>query len=148
MKAVMKKASGFTIFELLVSISLFAILSITLVSAIPRLKAYREKNNTSEEVVKALYLAKQKARSTGLPTGIEFYVIDRCYKTAAGNINCLPNDIPWKVTSTTGELNNEQQIIFYENGSSTGGEIVVGDGSSRTKITISWLTGQITFTKS
>jgi prepilin-type N-terminal cleavage/methylation domain-containing protein len=134
---------GFTILELLVSISLIAIVSIALISAASGLRSTRQVDSATKDVVKTLHIAKQRARNSGSPTAVTFTTSARCFFLTTEQKHCLENGIDWEVTSTLGQREKNQQIIFYQNGSSSGGEVIIGKPKHRNEISVSWLTGAI-----
>lgn len=144
------RVRGFTLVETLVVLTLIAMVSAAL---LPRIVSGL-RGPTLDDVAHRVVLALREAQGTALASGNAAVL----HVDVSGHRLALPRgrareiDVPghWELRLVTArrELTGEGagDIRFFPDGSSTGGRLVLADGSREVSIDVTWLTGRITVT--
>jgi len=138
--------SGVTLVELLV---VLGILSLVLALAMPNLRRPTrsvEVRAAAHDLVSHLRSARAAAISRGGPVAVEFDVANRWYRVAsAANPVRLPRDLSLSLT-TARELSHDgapARMLFFPDGSATGGRIVLARDRVVAAVGVDWLTGRV-----
>ena len=137
--------AGFTVLELLVVISIVAMLLAVSVPASSRFYESMQYRQAIQDVVSLLASARHRAISTGKAQDVVF---DTEYKrvTLHQDIRQLPESFTVLVSAAS-ELGGQSQgvIRFYPEGGSSGGDVELArPDQSGVKITVDWLVGRVT----
>ena len=138
------RGSGFTLLELLVTM-VIAVMAMSIVA--PRFSALIPGIELRTETHKFAALLRY-ARSRAIAEGT---VIDVSFLDDLGGIKVTGKTAPYRWPSSIdiqlepdGEASNDNAgILFYPNGSSSGGSVRIASGSRRYHISVSWLTGKV-----
>lgn len=143
--------AGFTLLELIVALGLMAlILAVTL----PTLRDQRNRvrlQPLAAQLITDLKRARTAAMTAGKPATFIVEPATHSYRVeGVTRSTILPAAAALSLTVSTEGLRPSPagRVIFYPDGSSTGGRLSLGDGSGRSVVlTIQWLTGAITQTE-
>lgn len=141
-------AAGFTLLEMLVVLSIVAILSAT-AFAVARPQSGQGRLLLAVRDLQAdIRRARLEAMQQGQPTEILFDLKEGYWSSSTGDRHPLPKNVAVNVTvaSLGDESANEGRLRFYPDGSSTGGSIEIVGGGSRFNMSVDWLTGRATLT--
>lgn len=136
---------GFTLLELLITM-LIAVLAIGIVA--PRFSALIPGVEIKGEAQKAAALLRF-ARSRAIAEG-DVITVERLEEpvaikvTGADRLYQWPASIELKVTRELGSDEGEPEILFYPDGSSSGGVVSLQSENRRFRISVDWLTGRVT----
>jgi general secretion pathway protein H len=138
--------SGVSLLELLV---VLGILSFVLVLAMPSIRAPSrsvEVRTAAHDLVSYLRSARAAAISRGRPVAVTFDVNNLWYRVeTGGNPVRLPGDLSMSLT-TARDLardGSSGRMLFYPDGSATGGRIVLSRNKTSATIGVDWLTGTV-----
>jgi general secretion pathway protein H len=121
---------GFTLIELLVVLTIVALLAGV---ALPQARALLRPD--IDRTTRAVALAIRDQRSSAMRTGRMAPV------TAAAILPLLPNG-----TELAEDGLGKSGLMFFPNGTSTGGRIVLAASDGRRAVNVDWLTGRVTVT--
>jgi general secretion pathway protein H len=99
----------------------------------------------AHDLANNLRMARATAISRSRATGLAFDVNERRYMTEVDNRAVqLPRDLTLTVTSARQFMrgSSETRLVFFPDGSSSGGNIVVERQRQTIEIGVDWLTGQ------
>ena len=172
MSATKSSARGFTLLELMVVIVLMmAVVSVVSVNIVSGLDSSRVKTS-ARQLATVLRSARTEALSSGFETGIALGRMDpevedatldhgelagvvadakgpqRSYTILpAGEWVALPRGMSLSLTpgGAPGALVPSGSLMFYPDGSSSGGRLEVQAGADRLIIEVDWLTGEVRF---
>ncbi len=118
---------GFTLLELLAVLTIAALL---VAVALPKVGTLLRPD--IDRTTRKVALAIRDQRSTAMRTGLMVTVRDSAV------LPLLPNG-----TELAGDGFGEQGLIFFPNGTSTGGRLVLAAADGRRAIDVDWLTGRV-----
>jgi general secretion pathway protein H len=121
---------GFTLLELLVVLTIVALLAGV---ALPRVGSLLRPD--IDRTTRAVALAIRDQRSTAMRTGAMAAV------TAAAIAPLLPGG-----TELAEDWLGRDGLMFFPNGTSTGGRVVLAARDGRRAVSVDWLTGRVTVT--
>ena len=136
---------GYTLLELLVVIAILALLAGL---AGPRLFSGNDRTELTRLVQESRRIALDtglRARQMARPQALTLDLSDKSLSSESHRLSLAGLDRLDLITA--GELSHRQgsgQILFFPDGSSTGGEIRLEKGPFREVLKIDWLTGQVT----
>ena len=136
---------GFTLVELLVVLSVLAGLSALVPLALPQVMPGLEAKAAARSIVATLTSARTRSWSRNRPTAVRFDLAAKAYALEGEDVIHLPPDLALTLITAAREVDGPQQgrLVFFPDGTATGGEVrVEGAGPSR-RITIDWLTAEI-----
>ena len=135
---------GVSLIEMLV---VLAIVAIAYVIAVPSVRGSARGLETrafAHDLVSHLRAARASAISRGRSVGVSIDVAHRQYTTETdGRVTKLPDDLVLTVTSAR-QMSREQgvaRLLFFPDGSSSGGRIELQRGSQRLAVAVEWLIG-------
>lgn len=136
---------GFTLLELLVSLSLIA--ALTLLST-PWLSDRLERmqlRNSAQDIRHTLRLARQVAMQQGREEQVLFDLEARHMSHRSSTTALQPDDVQLQLTTATTETSAAQLggIRFFPDGSSTGGRIELSLERIHYQVDVDWLTGKV-----
>ncbi|MFC7050960.1 prepilin-type N-terminal cleavage/methylation domain-containing protein [Emcibacter nanhaiensis] len=136
---------GYTLLEILVVIAILALLAGL---AGPRLFSGNARTELTRLVQESRQLVLDtglRARQTARPQALVLDLTDKRLANERDSLSLAGLDRLDMVTARElGEQKDQGQILFYPDGSSTGGEIRLGKGPFSEVLKIDWLTGQVT----
>lgn len=118
---------GFTLIELLVVLTIAALL---MAVALPRVGTLLRPD--IDRTTRKVALAIRDQRSTAMRTGLMVTV------TGPSVVPLLPSG-----TELAEDGFGEQGLLFFPNGTSTGGRVVLAAADGKRAITVDWLTGRV-----
>lgn len=131
---------GFTLLEMLVVIVLMSIaIGLAGFGLHTGLKTAQERQ-VVEQMVNALRATRVKAIVSGQPAWTVFDLQKRRFQGSDQRIQQWPAQL--QVTLQTAAQEGSS-VVFYPNGGSTGGNLLVVNGERKWRIDIGWLTGSI-----
>ncbi|MDH5179744.1 MAG: GspH/FimT family pseudopilin [Gammaproteobacteria bacterium] len=140
----MYSRNGFTLIELL---TVIMILSLVLTLAGPAYKGGRKDdiNVVARKLAADMRYARSLAISKGKKQPIEFDFNGRHYRVADRTEKItLPGDIDLSLTLDMADITVQQgRIIFYPDGSSSGGIVAMSKGNTVMTVTAGWFNGKI-----
>jgi general secretion pathway protein H len=142
-----RSSDGYSLLEMLVVLAIFAMAAGVAYYGVSWRKSRETLDTLSQKITHAAAAASLRAISMGETAGIEVDVTSRRLSSGQGSDIIVPQ--PFKISILTGAGLIRQDrlgiIEFYSDGTSSGGEIVLEEGSGKTSsIRVYWLTGAIT----
>lgn len=139
--------TGFTLTEVVVALTIAALLTAVAVPALGRALERVRTNNSTRELVTALKATRLEARTSGADALFTLDVATHVYRIANGQDRALPVGDGATLTLLTAESERLSQtagaIRFLPDGSSTGGSITLTYRGREQRVEIDWLTGQV-----
>ncbi|CRM14713.1 MULTISPECIES: GspH/FimT family pseudopilin [Pseudomonas] len=131
---------GFTLLEMLVVIVLISIAAGLVGFGLQQgLRAAKERQAVGQ-IVEALRSTRARAIVSGTPQSTVFDLQQLSFQASGRPKKHWPADL--QVTLHTAEQAGSA-VAFYADGSSTGGNLLLANGSRRWRIDIGWLTGSV-----
>jgi general secretion pathway protein H len=142
-----KGAAGVTLIEVIVALTITALLTAAAVPAVGNALGRARANGSARELVLALKVARQQARATGDDVLFALDVATRVYRVAPERDRSLaiPQDATLSLLTAESERLGETAgaIRFLPDGSSSGGTITLTHDGRELRIEIDWLTGHV-----
>jgi general secretion pathway protein H len=142
-----RRGSGFTLVEVLVALTIAALLTAAAVPAVARALDRTRANSSVRELVVALKTTRHQARTAGMDALFTFDVGTRTYRIAGSGERLLaaPEDSTLELLTAESERLGEHAgaIRFLPDGSSTGGTITLTHRGRAHRVEIDWLTGHV-----
>ena len=143
------KNKGFTLIEIMVVLAISTALLVLVVPSLYRSIAATDIPNATKELALALRLSQSQAINSTKPASLVLNVKNHHYQLSHKNKKFqLPKQI--ELTLLTGSTllqqgmeDDEGAIVFYPDGSSTGGQITLKKDQKSQQIDIDWLTGEV-----
>lgn len=140
-----KSAQGFTLIELIIvlviSVLGFAVLGGNISSGNQTTKLQA----TARDIASALRYAQGEALLTSYPVSVIINLDDNSYRISnQDKVHPLSAEIVVSLVVTQETFaNGEGQIIYFSDGSSTGGRITLEWGKQVRRIDVNWITGEV-----
>ncbi len=141
---------GFTLLEML---AVLAIMSMTITAATVSVRSSGGAARVQPLAVRVaadLKLARSEAIAQNRPVEVAFNAATRTYQVQGSRLPVLlPNSIGFEL-ATPEEFRrsaDDAQLIFFADGSSTGGRLTLSDKRRAITLMIDWLTGAVTAAK-
>ena len=142
----MDRSSGFTIIELIV-VLIIVLLGMTVVGAnFSKVSPALQLKTVGGEVISALRLARTQAVSTQQAVSVRFNLYENSYQVQGQQTLKLPEDLTLSLVILRKNYagNEIASIIFYQDGSSSGAQVLLELANHKKQIDVNWLTGKIT----
>jgi general secretion pathway protein H len=140
------RSSGFTIIELIV-VLIIVLLGMTVVGAnFSKVSPALQLKTVGGEVISALRLARTQAVSTQQAVSVRFNLYENTYQVQGQQTLKLPEDLTLSLVILRKNYagNEIASIIFYQDGSSSGAQVLLELANHKKQIEVNWLTGKIT----
>ncbi len=139
--------AGVTLIEVIVALTIAALLTATTAPAIGGALDRARANNSARELVAALKATRQEARASGVDALFTLDVATRVYRIANGRDSTLSTAHDSTLALLTAEservTDTAGAIRFFPDGSSTGGTITLMHRGRELRVEIDWLTGHV-----
>lgn len=138
-------SNGFTLLEMLAVILIISIgLGAIAFGVSHSLESVRDRQATSDLAL-ALRKARTQAMLTRQTVAIHFSPSRNSYVQHGQSETLLPNGMGLRMTTAASTDSAEGIIVFYPNGSSSGGNVTLERGDQSWRLDVAWLTGKVTW---
>jgi general secretion pathway protein H len=134
------RQAGFTLTELLIVLTILAMASSLVVARLPGQGRHVETRRTVQEVVSLVRATRLDAAQRGRSSLLRFAEDDRVFSTSSDTRVHIPSGL--KVSLVSSRNLGADGIMFYPDGSSSGGRIRIANDREETVIEVDWLTGR------
>jgi general secretion pathway protein H len=140
-----ERCAGFTLIEVVVTLAILGLALVLVAAYKPPWSSGLGLKGTASELASGLRLARSEAIASNRPVRFDLDVAGHVYRVGAGAERRLPANLSIELLTITGEnrRTNVGDIRFNPDGSSTGGRIVLAEGTRRTAVGVDWLTGRV-----
>ena len=140
-----RRARGFTLIEMLAVIVLIAI-AVTVTAVSLRGRARGQLEASAQRVAAGLRDTRTRAMATGKPQWFTVDLRGHAWAAPGREPHAFPAGADVRVTSALQESDRSgvARIRYFPDGSSSGGNIVLGDDRRSARIDVDWLTGAVT----
>lgn len=137
--------AGFTLLEIIVVLAVLGFALVLLVGYRPPWSRGFDLDTTAAELAAQLRLARSEAIAGNRAVALELDLPARRYRAGTAAPRALPAALAIELLTVAGERRGETigGIRFHPDGSSTGGRIVLADGTRRVAVGVDWLTGRV-----
>lgn len=138
-------AAGFTLIEMLVVLAILALSFVLMAGYRPLWSRGLEIDTTAAMLAAELRLVRSEAIAANRAAAFELNVAGRRYRGGSAPTRELPARMAVELTTISDERQSSGagSIRFFPDGSSTGGRIVLAEGSRRVAVGVDWLTGRV-----
>ncbi len=138
--------NGFSLIELVVVLAVMGFALVLIVGYRAPWSSGLGLEGTAAELAAGLRLARSQAIVGDRPVAFALDLAGHRYRVGAESPRNLPASLSIGLLTVNGEKRNPTlgDIRFNPDGSSTGGRIMLADGSRRVAIGVDWLTGRVT----
>jgi general secretion pathway protein H len=140
------RARGVTLLELLIVLSIMAIVAAMVVPMFGGGVSTGELRGAARQVAAGLRLARSEALATRRETGVVLDLERRTFQVERdGHEHSLPRAIELKLFTAESDLVSDRvgAIRFFPDGGSNGGRITLAAGERKYDIDVDWLTGRV-----
>jgi general secretion pathway protein H len=137
---------GVTLLELLVVLSLMAIVSALVVPLLGGGVSTTDMKTAARQVAAGLKLARSEALATRTEQTVVLDLEQRTFRVARDpRVVSLPKGIQMKVVTAQSDIASEKTgaIRFFPDGGSNGGRVTLAAGERKFEIDVDWLTGRV-----
>ncbi len=137
---------GYTFLEVLVVVAIIAAVATLGIQAINVTRASSERDRVVSDVEKALWFERLSAQERGRPSKLEIDVTKNMLASqATSKIVQLPSKVRLRFVGSENQLlsNSKAEVVFFPDGSSSGGDIYLEHEQHTALVRIEWLTGRI-----
>ncbi len=155
----MNKFRGFTLLEVMVVLVIMALILVVVPPLLPNVMASTHVKSAARELAASLKTARSQAINHQSETTLLVNIDQESYVLTEGSRNLKPNNQTYKnlvlpdaadlslITAESEKLSeNEGQIRFFPDGSSTGGQIKLAFKDQEYLVNVHWLTGRVRIT--
>ena len=141
----LNRCSGFTLIEVIVTLAILGFALVLVAGYKPPWSSGLGLKGTASELASGLRLARSEAITSNRPVAFDLDVAGHLYRIGKAAPRRLPANLSIELLTITGEGRgaNIADIRFNPDGSSTGGRIVLAEGTRRTAVGVDWLTGRV-----
>ena len=137
---------GVTLLELLIVLSIMAILAAIVVPIVGGGVSAGELKGATREIAAGLRLARSEALATRKETRVMLDLEARSFQVERdARTHTLPRQIELKLFTAQSDLVNEKigAIRFFPDGGSNGGRVTLTAGARKFNVDVDWLTGRV-----
>ena len=141
-----RKASGFSLLELMIVLMLMAIIAAVVIPIFGPGVSTTELKRSAREIAAGLRLARSQAIAQRTEAILEVDVAARAFRVLPDpRVHTMPEGIDIKLYTAQRDLLNEQvgAVRFFPDGGSNGGRITLAAGDRKYDVDIDWLTGRV-----
>jgi len=141
-----RPARGVTLLELLIVLSIMAILAAIVVPIFGSGVSAGELKGATREIAAGLRLARSEALATRKETRVMLDLEGRSFKVERdARTHTLPRQIELKLFTAQSDIVNETSgaIRFFPDGGSNGGRVTLSVGERKFNVDVDWLTGRV-----
>jgi len=140
-----ERCAGFTLIEVVVTLAILGLALVLVASYKPPWSSGLALKGTASELASGLRLARSEAIASNRPVRFDLDVTGHVYRVGTGADRRLPANLSIELLTITGENRRASvgDIRFNPDGSSTGGRIILAEGTRRTAVGVDWLTGRV-----
>jgi general secretion pathway protein H len=155
----MNKFRGFTLLEVMVVLVIMALILVVVPPFLPNVMASTHVKSAARELAASLKTARSQAINHQSETTLLVNIDQESYVLTEGSRNLKSNNQTYKnlvlpdaadlslITAESEKLSeNEGQIRFFPDGSSTGGQIKLAFKDQEYLVNVHWLTGRVRIT--
>ena len=138
-------AAGFTLLEIVVVLAIMGFALVLIVGYRPPWSRGFDIETTAAELASQLRLGRSEAIVQNRAVALELDLKGHRYRVGTAVPPPLPASFSIELLTVAGERQSASagDIRFNPDGSSTGGRIVLADGSRRVAVGVDWLTGRV-----
>ena len=139
-------ARGVTLLELLVVLSIMAVIAAIVVPVFTGGVSGSELKGATREVAAGLRLARSEALATRKETRVMLDLENRSFQVERDpRTHALPKQIELKLFTAQSDLLSDKvgAIRFFPDGGSNGGRVTLAAGERKYNVDIDWLTGRV-----
>lgn len=140
-----KAARGFSLLEMLLVLTIMALMVGIAATSLSRSVGGAEVRAAGRDIAAGLRYARSQAMVRKEPMAFHVDGNERAWKAADKPAKKIPDDM--EITLQTGRSlitgENAGYILFYPDGSSTGGNVTISTGDLHWDVGVAWLTGRI-----
>ena len=137
---------GVTLFELLIVLSIMAIVAAMVVPVFGAGVSSSEMKSAARQVAAALRVARSDAVATRKETRVILDLEQRTFQVERDpRLHALPKQLEMKLFTAQRDIVDEKvgAIRFFPDGGSNGGRVTLAAGERKYEIDIDWLTGRV-----
>ena len=136
-----RRSAGFSLLELMVALTILALaMSVVSISASRRSPSF-EMQRLAGEAVSLLREARLSAQTSGRPVKVSFDAEARELRRTGSQTVAIPQDVEASLVSSASA--GPSAILFFPDGSSSGGEFTLDAVGRQERVTVDWLTSRI-----
>ena len=142
----MDKSNGFTLLEILLVLAISSVLLVFVAPDLYRSVKGMTLPRATQELATALRHSQSQAVNASVSTSLSLNVKQRSYQLSDSHkIYRLPEELDLTLLTGSGFVRSSSTgaIVFYPDGSSSGGRISLQHGEREQQININWLTGEV-----
>ena len=139
-------ARGVTLLELLVVLSIMAVIAAIVVPVFTGGVSGSELKGATREVAAGLRLARSEALATRKETRVTLDLENRSFQVERDpRTHALPKQIELKLFTAQSDLVSDKvgAIRFFPDGGSNGGRVTLAAGERKFNVDVDWLTGRV-----
>jgi general secretion pathway protein H len=136
---------GFTLIELLVCLAVLALVAAVVPPLLGRGRDSAALMEASRTVAAALRETRSEAIANGSAQSFSIDLATGAFRAGAGNVRRLPAGIRLSLVTAANQRLGAQSgaILFFPDGSSTGGGLSLARDAKRLDVLVDWLTGGV-----
>lgn len=137
---------GFTLIELIVVLAVLGLIAVITTAMLPRDYAGETVRAAAREVDAGLRAARSLAITANRDESFAVDVQSRLIRVGSGGRSRrLPSALDIRIVTTTGERigSTGGAIVFFPDGTSTGGSVELRQGGQSSIVVVDWLTGEV-----
>ncbi len=136
-----RRTAGFSLLELMVALTILALaMSVVSISASRRSPSF-EIQRLAGEAVSLFREARLSAQTSGRPVTVSFDAEARELRRTGSQTLSIPGDVDAGLVSSASA--GPSAIIFFPDGSSSGGAFTLDGAGRQERVTVDWLTSRI-----
>lgn len=140
-----ESGKGFTLIEMIVVLTVLALLTVLLVNNASQVSPATHARSAAQEIAAAFRSARSEALSTNRSVMFSLDVANRTYRLGQSPPTPLPGDIRLSLLTGRDQLASDTvgRFRFDPDGGSTGGRVTVEGGGRIWWVGIDWLSGRV-----